>query len=119
MPHARPPSPRRRDAPAPVRPFTLGLRAAVFFYRVTLSPLLGRQCRYLPTCSHYADEAVRHHGAWIGGWLTLARMLRCNPFGAAGFDPVPPSLPADAARRPWRHARWSARHMDRASRLDL
>ena len=95
------------------------LRGAIAVYRVTLSPLLGRQCRYLPTCSRYADEAVATHGAWVGGWLALARLLRCNPFGAAGYDPVPETLPADARRRPWRHARWTAAHMAPATRLDV
>jgi putative membrane protein insertion efficiency factor len=79
---------------------------------------LGRQCRYLPTCSQYGDEAIRRHGAWVGLWLTIARFARCNPFGAAGFDPVPEDLPPDAWRHPWRHARWRADHMDPASRLD-
>lgn len=91
-----------------------GLIAA---YRILLSPILGRQCRYLPTCSEYAGEAVRRHGAWVGGWLTLARLARCNPFGPAGFDPVP-DLPAAAGRRPWRFAHWTGRHMDPAHRLD-
>ncbi|WMS42502.1 membrane protein insertion efficiency factor YidD [Acuticoccus sp. MNP-M23] len=101
-----------------MRPVAAALRGLVFAYRVTLSPLIGRQCRYFPTCSEYADEALRRHGAWRGGWLTLARILRCNPFGASGFDPVP-DLPPDAARRPWRHARWTGRHIPPEQRLDL
>lgn len=109
----RPADPARR----PVRPAGALLRGAIFVYRVTLSPLLGRQCRYLPTCSQYADEAVARHGAWVGGWLALARVCRCHPFGPAGFDPVP-DMPAEARRRPWRHARWRAGHMDPATRLD-
>lgn len=100
-----------------MRPGAALLRGFFGLYRIFLSPLLGRQCRYLPTCSAYGDEAVKRYGAWTGFWLTLARVLRCNPFGAAGFDPVP-DLPPDAHRRPWRHARWSARHMDPATRLD-
>lgn len=102
----------RRTVPAHA---LLGLIGA---YRLTLSPLLGRQCRYLPTCSQYGADAIRRHGAWAGGWLALARLLRCHPFGAAGYDPVPASLPAESRRRPWRHARWTARHMDEATRLD-
>ncbi|WP_420393548.1 membrane protein insertion efficiency factor YidD [Acuticoccus sp.] len=101
-----------------MRPAAALLRVGLFVYSVLLSPILGRQCRYLPTCSQYGDEAVRRHGAWVGGWLTFARVLRCRPFGAAGFDPVP-DLPPDAGRRPWRHARWRAGHMDPASRLDV
>ena len=100
-----------------MRPVAAGLRGIFYVYRVFLSPFMGRQCRYLPTCSHYGDEAVRRYGAWTGGWLTMARILRCNPWGPAGFDPVP-DLPPDAARRPWRYARWTGRHMDPATRLD-
>ncbi len=99
-----------------MRPVSGALRGLIFAYRVTLSPLLGRQCRYLPTCSEYADEAIHRHGAWRGGFLALARILRCNPFGAAGFDPVP-DLPPEAARRPWAYARWTGRHMPPADRL--
>lgn len=100
-----------------MRPVAGALRGLVFAYRVLLSPLIGRQCRYFPTCSEYADEALRRHGAWRGGWLTLARILRCNPWGASGFDPVP-DLPPDAARRPWRYARWTGRHIPPGQRLD-
>ena len=67
------------------------LRGAVRAYQLTLSPLLGRQCRFLPTCSHYAVEAVERHGAVKGGWLAFRRILRCHPFAAAGYDPVPGS----------------------------
>lgn len=100
-----------------MRPVAGALRGLFFVYRVFLSPILGRQCRYLPTCSAYADEAVRRYGAWVGLWLTLARVLRCNPWGPAGFDPVP-DLDASAWRAPWRHARWTGRHMDPRYRLD-
>lgn len=93
------------------------LRGSIALYRHTLSALLGRQCRYAPTCSAYADEAIARHGAWVGGWLALARLVRCHPFGPSGFDPVPEVAP-DARRRPWRAARWTGRHMDPASRLD-
>lgn len=93
------------------------LRGLIFAYRVLLSPVMGRQCRYLPTCSEYGDEAIRRYGAWVGFWLTLARVIRCNPWGPAGFDPVP-DVPPDAARHPWRHARWTGRHMAPESRLD-
>ncbi|MBP5711252.1 MAG: membrane protein insertion efficiency factor YidD [Bacteroidales bacterium] len=58
-------------------------------YRVTLSPLIGRQCRYLPTCSQYGLEAITKYGPWKGGWLTLKRILSCNPWGGSGYDPVP------------------------------
>ena len=58
-------------------------------YQVTLSPFIGRQCRYLPTCSHYGIEAIKVHGPFKGGWLTLKRILSCNPWGGSGYDPVP------------------------------
>jgi putative membrane protein insertion efficiency factor len=46
-------------------------------------------CRFFPTCSHYAAEAIETHGPWRGGWLTVRRLVRCRPFGPSGFDPVP------------------------------
>ncbi len=58
-------------------------------YQVTLSPMLGGQCRFMPTCSHYFIEAVDKHGALVGGWLGLRRLLRCHPFSRGGYDPVP------------------------------
>lgn len=58
-------------------------------YQWTLSPYLGHQCRFLPTCSNYALEALSKHGVWRGGWLTLRRLGRCHPWGGAGLDPVP------------------------------
>ena len=63
--------------------------APVHLYRWTLSPFLGRQCRFHPTCSAYALEAIERHGAMKGWVLALRRILRCHPWGAAGFDPVP------------------------------
>jgi uncharacterized protein len=75
-----------------------GLAATVLvglvrFYQLTLSALIGRRCRYLPTCSEYAMEAIDRHGAWNGGWLGAARICRCHPWGGDGFDPVPDELP--------------------------
>ncbi len=58
-------------------------------YRVTLSPLVGGYCRFVPSCSVYAEEAIRRHGAWRGARLAAARLLRCHPFRPGGFDPVP------------------------------
>ncbi len=58
-------------------------------YQLTLSPLLGGGCRYVPTCSNYAAEAIRRHGVARGSWLGLKRLLRCHPFHRGGFDPVP------------------------------
>lgn len=65
------------------------LLGAIRAYQVMLSPHAAGACRFHPSCSAYADEAVRRHGAWRGAWLTLSRLLRCRPFGASGFDPVP------------------------------
>lgn len=58
-------------------------------YQLTLSPLIGRACRYTPTCSNYGIEAIRKYGPVKGGWLTLKRLLSCNPWGGSGYDPVP------------------------------
>lgn len=58
-------------------------------YRYALSPLLGNHCRFLPSCSAYGEEAIRVHGPWRGGWLTLKRLARCQPFCPGGYDPVP------------------------------
>ena len=62
---------------------------AVRFYRYLVSPLLGPRCRFHPTCSCYAEEAVRRHGALCGGWLALRRVGRCHPWHPGGVDPVP------------------------------
>ena len=58
-------------------------------YRLLISPWLGPSCRYQPTCSAYALEALEKHGAVRGGWLALRRIIRCHPGGGSGFDPVP------------------------------
>lgn len=60
-------------------------------YRWLVSPLLGVNCRYAPTCSEYAIEALRAHGAVRGGWLAARRLARCHPWGGHGHDPVPPA----------------------------
>jgi putative membrane protein insertion efficiency factor len=62
----------------------------VRLYQVSLSPLLGGNCRFQPTCSHYFIEAVRAHGAARGAMLGLWRLMRCHPFCRGGYDPVPP-----------------------------
>jgi putative membrane protein insertion efficiency factor len=59
------------------------------FYRKGISPFAPGVCRYTPTCSRYAVEALEAHGAWKGSWLALRRLLRCHPLGGRGYDPVP------------------------------
>ncbi|MCF6341840.1 MAG: membrane protein insertion efficiency factor YidD [Bacteroidales bacterium] len=58
-------------------------------YQYTLSPFIGRSCRYTPTCSAYSVEAIRKHGPFKGGWMALKRIGSCNPWGGSGYDPVP------------------------------
>lgn len=62
-------------------------------YRLVLSPYVGHGCRYQPTCSAYAMDALERHGAFKGGWLTLRRIGRCHPWGSSGYDPVPGTDP--------------------------
>ena len=69
----------------PGRVILVGLR----FYRKAISPFTPPACRYTPTCSAYAEEAVAKHGAARGGWLALRRVLRCHPWSRSGYDPVP------------------------------
>ena len=65
------------------------LLKAIRFYQTAVSPLFPPRCRFIPTCSQYALEAVEKYGAWKGGWLAFKRILRCNPFHKGGYDPVP------------------------------
>jgi putative membrane protein insertion efficiency factor len=96
------------NADIPMRPslparFCLGL---ITLYRYTLSPFIGGHCRYLPTCSHYAGDAVRAHGAWAGSWMALARLCRCRPGGANGYDPAPAAKPRAHWWAPWEYGDW-------------
>jgi len=73
-------------------PVSMAARAAmgvIRVYQFTLSSIAGRSCRYAPTCSSYAAEAIERHGVWNGLWLGLFRVARCHPWGGAGYDPVP------------------------------
>ena len=110
------PRPAAKTAPAQSvtqRAAKAALKAPIQIYRYTVSPLLGVNCRHIPSCSQYAAEAVELNGAWKGIWLTLARFMRCHPWGSSGYDPVP-----DLARSPhpwwtpWRYGRWSGRHIE-------
>ena len=65
------------------------LIALVRFYRYAISPMLGRNFRFHPTCSEYAIEALERHGALRGGWMAAKRVGRCHPFNPGGYDPVP------------------------------
>jgi putative membrane protein insertion efficiency factor len=82
------------------------LLALIKLYQCTLSPVLpvvfgpACGCRFYPTCSHYAAEAVRAHGAWRGAWLAAIRLLKCTPLHPGGIDPVPPVSSRARARRP-------------------
>ena len=68
-----------------VLPFILIIK----LYQLVISPLFPSACRYYPTCSHYAEEALNKYGLIKGGWLSVRRILRCHPWGSSGFDPVP------------------------------
>ena len=82
-------------------------RGLVRVYRYTFAALIGPRCRHLPSCSEYADQAIDRFGLWAGGWMALARMLRCHPWGTSGLDFVPKNLPARARwYLPWRYGRW-------------
>jgi putative membrane protein insertion efficiency factor len=65
------------------------LLAAIRGYRFLLSPWWGGRCRFTPTCSEYAEEAIREHGALHGAWLAMRRVSKCHPWHQGGFDPVP------------------------------
>ncbi len=86
-------------------PHVIVARLLIRVYRFTFSAILGRSCRYLPTCSEYTEMAIARHGLWAGGWMGARRIVSCNPWGGSGFDPVPEELPA--AYRWWRP--WTAR----------
>ncbi|MCC6285353.1 MAG: membrane protein insertion efficiency factor YidD [Phycisphaerales bacterium] len=88
LPH----TPRHRRGLAS-RAFSRLLLALIAAYRATLSPIIGRQCRFLPTCSLYAREAIATHGVRRGCLLAVRRLSRCHPWGPAGYDPVPPPSP--------------------------
>lgn len=87
----------------------MGMPAAILAlpvrgYRLFLSPWIGHGCRFQPTCSAYALEALRRHGALRGGWLTLRRLARCHPWGGQGYDPVPGADPDhDAVKAAAKH----------------
>ncbi len=83
------------------------LRGLIRAYKLFVSPILPPSCRYLPTCSDYAAEAIATHGALRGSWLTARRLSRCHPWGGSGYDPVPEAHPAHRPHTPLacRHGR--------------
>lgn len=82
------------------------LLGAQRIYKLTLSPLIGQHCRYLPTCSAYGADCVRAHGAWAGSWMALARVCRCRPGGGSGYDPAPFVCEPVSRLTPWRYGKW-------------
>lgn len=91
-----------------MNPVARAVIALIQLYRQAVSPLRLPSCRYAPTCSGYAVEAIQLHGLIRGGWLAIRRLGRCHPFHAGGDDPVPPVVakkdPAPVAGRPLRRA---------------
>lgn len=79
------------------------LRGLIRFYQLFVSPALPPSCRYLPSCSAYAAEAIATHGAVRGSWLAVRRLLRCHPWGGSGYDPVPPAKTTPHGAHPHHH----------------
>ena len=73
-------------------------------YQYVISPLIGPRCRFAPSCSEYAAEALTNHGVLRGGWLAVRRIVRCHPWGGSGYDPVPETAPEIDASRLGRRA---------------
>jgi putative membrane protein insertion efficiency factor len=84
------PAPANRQFPGRMSAFLL--RGAIRLYQLTLAYFFVGACRYEPSCSAYAAEAVARHGALRGSWLAARRLCRCRPWGGSGYDPVPPAL---------------------------
>jgi putative membrane protein insertion efficiency factor len=88
-------------------PFKVVAYLLIQTYRYSLSSFTGRNCRHLPTCSEFTRDAIWRHGSWPGGWMGLARIVRCRPGGTHGYDPVPEAVPTAAHwYLPWRYGRW-------------
>jgi putative membrane protein insertion efficiency factor len=79
---------------------TLPFRGLIWGYKLLVRPVIGPRCRYLPTCSDYALEALEGHGVARGSWLAFRRLLRCHPWGGSGYDPVPQAGPVPCRSHP-------------------
>jgi putative membrane protein insertion efficiency factor len=86
------------------------LQGVFFIWRWALAPVFGNSCRFEPTCSRYAAESLERHGVVRGSWLSIRRIVRCNPWGGAGYDPVPPIM------TPCRHGHPADEHDAAATR---
>jgi uncharacterized protein len=108
---ARSPWERRREKAAQVIGglAAFALKLPIHAYRYSLSMLIGRRCRHLPTCSEYAIDAIDLNGPWRGFWLALSRFSRCRPGGSSGFDPAPDIRAERHPLTPWRYGRWGSR----------
>ncbi len=85
-------------APQPISVFTLPFRLLIKVYQTIISPMLGQNCRFHPTCSCYAHQALGQHGLVKGGWLSVKRIVKCNPMHPGGFDYVPETTDKEAKR---------------------
>jgi hypothetical protein len=74
--------------PKRVSLFAYPVIGLIYLYRFTLSPIIGQSCRFYPTCSHYAEDALRKYGLLQGSWMATRRVFRCHPWHAGGYDPV-------------------------------
>ncbi len=89
------------------KPITFALRTLIRIYQLTLSAFVGRNCRFLPSCSEYTSLAIEAFGPWAGIWLGLSRFCRCRPGATCGFDPVPEKLPEKYKWwQPWQAGKW-------------
>ena len=79
------------DTTKKLSPLGYLFKGIIMMWRYGVGPIIGKQCRYQPTCSSYAVEAIETHGAIKGGWLAIKRICRCHPWADWGYDPVPPA----------------------------